>query len=155
MTFIGLSDETVKDSNVENNGFYPDISIGYIQDLYRIPSEFETSMVKNQLQLSMAWANAQLEDWTDLQREAGYTQLSELPADMIGSDSAKVLQYKHAVCSHAKAALLPQYDSMVRAKSSSSEDVDDVQNKADAFLQSARSALAALQEKTAVLVEAM
>lgn len=156
MSFVGLSDEKVEDMTVVNDGFYPDISVGHLQEFYRIPSEFESAMVRNQLQLSIAWANDQLRTWKAEQIEAGNATLKDIPADVIGGETSKELHYKHAVCCHAKAKLLPQYESMVRAKSASrSSDVEDVETQADKFLENARIALAALQSKSTISVEAM
>ena len=157
MSFLGLPDEKVENMPVENDGFFPDLSVGYIQEMYRIPSEFESGLVKNQLQLSIAWANSQLVSWKAEQVEAGYETLKDVPpADQIGGDTVKELHYRHAVCCHAKAELLPQYDSMIRAKSASrANDVEDVETQADKFMQNARIALAALQGKSTICAEAM
>ncbi|HAS89840.1 MAG TPA: head protein [Desulfovibrio sp.] len=156
MTFLGLPDEKVADVNVENDGFFPDISVGHIQEIYRIPAEFESGLVKNQLQLSIAWANAQLVSWKAEQVAAGYETLKAIPAGIIGEDTEKELHYKHAVCSHAKAELLPQYESMIRAKSANRKsDVEGVETQADDFMKKAQTALAALQGKSTIAVEAM
>lgn len=158
-SFLGLPDEEVENTeslNVENYGFFPDISVGHIQEFYRVPAEFESGLVRNQIQLSIAWANSQLVSWKAEQVAAGYETLQDVPAGLIGGETEKELHYKHAVCCHAKAQLLPQYESMVRAKSASrASDVEDVETQADKFMQAAGIALAALQGKSTIAVEAM
>ena len=156
MSFIGLTDEKVENLNVENDGFFPDISVGYIQEMYRVPAEFESGLVRNQIQLSIAWANSQLVSWKAEQVAAGYETLKDITTGLIGGDTIKELHYRHAVCCHAKAQLLPQYESMVRSKSASrAADVEDVETQADKFMQNARIALAALQGKSTICAEAM
>lgn len=153
-SFVGLPDENVDDLNVVNGAFYPDISVGYIQEFYRIPSEFESGMVRNQLQLSMAWANEQLTEWKAAQVAAGHETLKAIPCEVIGGDTTKELHYKQAVCCHAKAMLLPRYESMVRAKSASrSEDIEDLKSSVDQNLQLSRVALSALQGKSTIMVD--
>ncbi|MBI9109901.1 head completion/stabilization protein [Maridesulfovibrio ferrireducens] len=154
--FSGLTDE-VKDEEIQNESFYPGISVSHFHDCYRVPAEYELEMVKTHLKLAIAWANSQLETFKAEKEAEGITALVDIIAPMIGGETTKIIHYKHAVCCRAKGSLIHQYKTMVQAKGASSRigDAVEAESQESLFYQYASAAIADLQGKISIMVEAL
>lgn len=96
MSFTGKPD-TFLNTEITNDGFYPDIKLGELQRFYRVPAEYKNDVIEHHTRLAISDCNAQLAvkkaEWVAL----GHTMLEQVDAAMIGDELTKVEQYKRAV----------------------------------------------------------
>lgn len=111
---------TKLDIEIGNNGFFPSLNLGDLQERYRIPSEYRQHTIGAQTVAALIEVNRALNpklcDWQQL----GYESLHAVPACELGIPGEAdhihelVELYKTAVFARAKAKLLRQYPSMNR-----------------------------------------
>lgn len=113
MSFTGKP-QTFLNTNVANDGFFPDLNLGDLQKVYRIPAEYTQEMVITHLQLAMSDCNHMLavkrHEWKGL----GFDTLQAVADNEVGIDVMFVHQYKRAVFMRAKGLLLMQFATMNR-----------------------------------------
>jgi len=113
MSWTGYEETTLAEE-IENNGFFPDLSLGdFIRD-YRIPVEYEQESLKHHLTMSMLDVNKQLKTRVELWTQSGADTLSEVEQETLGSVKALVEHYKRACFTSAKARMLKLFESMVQ-----------------------------------------
>ena len=102
MESLDLSDDT--DTIIENNGFFPDLSVIYFKKRFRI-TVAELDVICQNLESAMYEKNAELRDWVCTQQRQGWQDLESL--------LVQYPEYKHyyntAVYAYAKALLLQQH----------------------------------------------
>jgi len=120
---MGFSGTTGTSSNitVKNDGWFPDLAVKDLQDIYRLPTEYADGLLVEGLQIAMAWANRQLKEWKAKQVEDGAKSLDEVKADKLGEVSILFLQYRRAVFSRAKAYLLKHFPTVNRRDNAENE----------------------------------
>lgn len=113
MSFTGKP-QTFLTTEIINDGFFPDLSLGELQKVYRIPAEYQQDMVEAHLCLAMSDCNAQLavkrQEWIGL----GFETLQAVADQEVGIDVMFVHQYKRAVFMRAKGLMLMQFATLNR-----------------------------------------
>lgn len=116
MSFSGKPTNLVEQA-IENDGFWPDLSVAEFQKGYRLPAEFLVELLADGLACAMAEVNIDLTRAKDVLQKAGISVL-ENAADTLTvagwGYANKVSQYKRAVYCRAKANLLPQFATVNR-----------------------------------------
>jgi len=111
MGFTGKSDEFLN-RTITNIDFYPDLSLGVFQEVYRIPTSYTEDLVVSKISLSIAEINHSLSqkkiDW----EAESFNALDETTSVEIGGINEAVLFYERAVYCKAKALCLMEYKSI-------------------------------------------
>jgi hypothetical protein len=101
---------------IENDGFWPSLSIGDLLNKYRIPAEYADDTIKTGLMMAMIRVNDALDEVKAAIVALGFATLADYASvnhtRTVGGINALQLQYEHAVFARAKAGLLKQFNSM-------------------------------------------
>lgn len=152
MSFTGKPTNYLQTS-VKNNGFFPDLSLGDFQKLYRVPAEYQQEKVEHLLRLAMLDVNGELADQEETWKAAGHTTLADVPGEMLGTVSAKVEQYQRAVFSSACAKAFEQFATITRREIGENQAKESEQT-ADLYLTESNRAVRYLKQiQTKITVE--
>ena len=130
MAFTGKAQEYLE-TTIENDGFFPDLSLGVFQNVYRVPVEIAEEKVVEELSTAMLHVNIKLEeqvlDWTT----AGNETLESVGQYLIQ-------HYFMAVYNFAKANLLNDVETFTRRDKARQidEDLDRTLQRLNARYQS-------------------
>lgn len=113
MSFTGKPD-TFLQTEIRNDGFYPDIKLGELQRFYRVPTEYKQDVIEHHTRLAISDCNEQLVVKKAQWNLQGFTMLEQVDAAAIGEELAKVEQYKRAVFCRAVGLLLMAFATMNR-----------------------------------------
>lgn len=113
MSFTGR-DDAFLDTEITNDGFFPDLVIGDLQKTYRIPASAPEETVTHQLKVAMARVNDELAAFKAAWIEQGYNTLSLAEASPANAGKKLAELYKMAVYSFAKAELLEDFETFTR-----------------------------------------
>ena len=111
---------TKLDIEIGNNGFFPALNLGDLQERYRISSDYRQHTIGAQTVAAIIEVNRALNQKLCEWQRAGYDVLAAVPAaelgipDQPGHIHELVELYTTAVFARAKAKLLRQYPSMNR-----------------------------------------
>lgn len=106
---------TVRPSTkISNDGFFTELSIAEFADGYGLPAEMANEIIEQYLLSAMDRVNTALDSFKSESDANGFNKLEDVLASQLGGVSAKVIQYKQAVYSAAKADLLRADISMDR-----------------------------------------
>ena len=135
---------------VKNGAFWPDLELGEFQEQYRIPAEYREETILHQLILATVEVNQQLNDERCRWVRDGWESLQAVPDEEIGSVEAlipiRVVLYKQAVYTAAKAKLMQHYASMNRRDKAEHEGRD--QDTVDGLLAMSERAVNLLRGRT-------
>lgn len=112
MSFNALHQQPYSTRIITGGVFWPDISVGAFQRMYRLPQEYAEDLVEDHLALARLWTMRQLDAWRSEQQEAGYAHLDEVP--LFGSTGEATRLFLRAVFCHAKGLLLAQFATIER-----------------------------------------
>lgn len=113
MSFTGKTDSYLE-ITLENNGFFPDLSLGNFQRLYRVPTEYHQEKVEHHLRLAMLDTNEDLFDQQDAWMTDGHATLGAVSAETLGGENVLVEQYRRAVFCRATANLFGEFATVTR-----------------------------------------
>lgn len=113
VSFSGKSDHYLT-TTLENNGFFPDLVLGDLQRMYRVPAEYDQAKVEHLLRLAMIDVNDSLAEQQDTWQRAGLSTLAEVPAPIIGGKHALLVQYQRAVFALVTAMAFRQFATVTR-----------------------------------------
>ncbi|WP_419737416.1 head completion/stabilization protein [Pseudomonas sp. COR18] len=150
MSFSGRT-STVVDQTIENNGFWPDLSLAEYQKAYRLPGEYLGETLVTQLTIAMAEVN---EDLRVLQgRWQGLGMQSVATADplLLPERKFKVELYKRAVYCRAKSTALTDFATVSRREVAENTG-KEAPERAETFLAFSQSAIRALQGRGRITV---
>ena len=95
---------------VTNAPWFPDLNPAAVRDACRLDGTITTARLLPALKAAMLSVNAELEQYRlEQQSRWGYTSLAEVPAPMVGGESAQVLRYQRAVHACLQADLAEAY----------------------------------------------
>lgn len=153
MSFTGKS-PTYADQQIENDGFWPDLSVAKFQKAYRLPGEYLGEMLAADVRMAMGEVNDDLADCKDRCQAAGAVTLADVPAKFLRKCTDPAATYARAVYCRAKASLLTQYATVNRRESA--ENVGkELPERSETFLAFSQAAVRSLQGRgriTAVLL---
>ncbi len=116
MSFSGKP-TTLVDQAIENDGFWPDLSVAEFQKGYRLPAEYLSELLADGITFAMGEVNVDLAkrkaDW----QVAGVTSVESADPMVLPERTFHVATYKRAVYCRAKAYLLQQFATVNRRES--------------------------------------
>lgn len=113
MSFSGRDDEFLE-ATISNDGFFPNLSLGDLQKIYRIPASAPQETVEHQLTIAMAQVNSELVDYKAAWVIKGFTTLAFAQESPEADGQKLVSVYKMAVFNWAKAELLEDFETFSR-----------------------------------------
>ena len=143
MSFSGKPTTFVEQA-IENDGFWPNLSVSEFQKGYRLPAEYLVELLVADLTTAMVEVNQDLD-----RRKAAL-----LADGVTAPDTAQAATYKRAVYCRAKASLLPQFATVTRRESAENTG-KELPERAETFLAFSQQAVRTLQGRgriTAVLL---
>ena len=146
MSFSGKP-STVVDQVIENNGFWPDLSLAEYQKAYRLPGEYLSETLITHLSIAMGEVNQDLARVEAAIKAAGVTNLEAeaSPHTVQGWGYAnKVDLYRRAVYCRAKATALTDFATVTRREVAENTG-KEAPERADTYLALSQQALRMLQ----------
>ena len=100
MSFVATARPPVATAEppVSNDPWFPEMEPAAVRDACRLDGTITTARLLPALKAAMLSVNAELEQYRLEQRSRwGYNALADVPAPMVGGESAQVLRYRRAV----------------------------------------------------------
>lgn len=107
-------DNSFLTTEISNDGFWPDLSLGELQRIYRVPTSSPVETITHQLTLAMVDVNRQLNDLKIHWQKSGFTTLSEVEDSPLYAPQKPTTLYKTAVFMWCKAELLEDFETFTR-----------------------------------------
>lgn len=153
MSFSGKSNNLV-DQDIENDGFWPNLSVAEFQKGYRLPGEYLGEMLVADLTMAMGEVNTDLAKCKARWQSAGVTSVESADPVVLPERTFQAATYKRAVYCRAKASLLTQFATVTRRESAENTGKEAPERR-ETFLEFSQQAVRALQGRgriTAVLL---
>ena len=156
MSFSGKP-TTLVDQDIENDGFWPGLSVSEFQKGYRLPAEYLGEMLVADLTMAMIEVNTDLATVKSILQSTGVSSLEAAAGASTPAEWAyahKVMLYKRAVYARAKASLLTQFATVTRRESAENTG-KELPERSETFLAYSQAAVRSLQGRgrmTAVLL---
>ena len=141
------SDEPV----IKNTFFFPDIDPKRVRSLMRLEQTVAPARLREAIKTGMAETNAELFDYREQQRAAGFSLLADVPADDLDGESLRVFYYHRAVCSMATATLYERYRG-ADASAKGDKKADSIDSTIDELWRDMRWAVSRIQDKPRCIV---
>jgi hypothetical protein len=143
MSFSGKP-TTFVDQAIENDGFWPDLSVAEFQKGYRLPAEYLGEMLAADLITAMVEINTDLAKRKTAWQAVGITQLETADSAVLSECFFKTELYKRAVYCRAKASLLTQFATVTRRESAENTG-KELPERSETFLAFSQAAVRSLQ----------
>ncbi|UZD95737.1 head completion/stabilization protein [Pseudomonas corrugata] len=153
MSFSGKPTTFVEQA-IENDGFWPDLSVAEFQKGYRLPAEYLVDMLVADLATAMIEVNHDLAKRKSQWQNVGVTTVESADTTVLPERTFHAATYKRAVYCRAKASLLSQFASVFRRESAVNLGKEEPERK-ETFLEFSQQAVRSLQGRgriTAVLL---
>ncbi|AAZ34762.1 head completion/stabilization protein [Pseudomonas savastanoi pv. phaseolicola] len=143
MSFSGKPTTFVEQA-IENDGFWPDLSVTEFQKGYRLPAEYLVEMLAADLTMAMVEVNTDLAKLKARWQGAGVSNVESADTTILPERTFQAATYKRAVYSRAKASLLTQFATVNRRESA--ENVGkELPERSETFLAFSQAAVRSLQ----------
>ncbi|MBR7777362.1 head completion/stabilization protein [Undibacterium rugosum] len=110
MSFIATpSTGTPQQDIISNDGFFPDVDLHVMRDKTRIDGTVTDDRLIDATVAAIIHVNDQLSGFRQTQINAGYTNMTEVPAQHVNKSSVLIAHYFRAVYCTAKADLIERY----------------------------------------------
>ena len=116
MSFSGKPTTTVELA-IENDGFWPNLSMAEFQNGYRLPAEYLVDMLTAELTTAMIEVNRDLAELKARWQGAGVSRVESADTTVLPERTFQAQTYKRAVYCRAKASLLTQFATVIRRES--------------------------------------
>ncbi|MGK0735865.1 head completion/stabilization protein [Yokenella regensburgei] len=136
---------------IKNTFFFPDVDPKRVRELMRLEQTVSPARLRNAIKTGMAETNAELYDYRARQMAAGFTQLTDVPAEEIDGENQRVFHYLSAVTAMATATLYERYRG-VEATGKGDKKADSVETTIDDLWRDMRWSVARLQDKPRCIV---
>lgn len=146
MSFSGKP-TTFVDQAIENDGFWPDLSVAEFQKGYRLPAEHLVEMLVTELTTAMIEVNTDLATVKSILQVSGVSNLEAVAGVATPAEwgyAYKVMLYKRAVYTRAKASLLTQFATVTRRESAENTG-KELPERSETFLAFSQAAVRSLQ----------
>jgi len=153
MSFSGKPTTFVEQA-IENDGFWPDLSVAEFQKGYRLPAEYLVDMLAAELTTAMTEVNRDLAKRKGQWQNVGVTTVESADTTVLPERTFHVATYKRAVYCRAKASLLTQFATVTRRESAENTG-KELPDRGETFLEFSQQAVRSLQGRgriTAVLL---
>ena len=151
MSFSGKP-STVVDQTIENNGFWPNLSLAEYQKAYRLPGEYLSDTLVTHLNIALGEVNQDLVRVEAAIKAAGVTNLEAEanPNTVQGWGYAnKVALYRRAVYCRAKATALTDFATVTRREVAENTG-KEAPERADTYLAFSQAAVRTLQGRSRI-----
>lgn len=148
-TFLPANGATSEDRTVENDGWFPDLTVADCSAGVGVASQHSTDRVAAELLSAMIETNASLAEW---RAEQSAASLATVPAPAYGGVSEKVTLYARAVFCLVRARMIEvtrEHDATAKGH----ERADLTETNAPYWRQASQEALARLTGRTRTVVE--
>ncbi|OSR65276.1 head completion/stabilization protein [Pseudomonas syringae] len=143
MSFSGKPTTFVEQA-IENDGFWPNLSVAEFQKGYRLPAEYLVEMLAADLNMAMVEVNTDLAKLKARWQGAGVSNVESADTTVLPERTFQAATYKRAVYSRAKASLLTQFATVNRRESA--ENVGkELPERSETFLAFSQAAVRSLQ----------
>ncbi|WP_122521606.1 MULTISPECIES: head completion/stabilization protein [Pseudomonas] len=150
MSFSGKPTVLV-DERIQNDGFWPDLSIAEFQKGYRLPAEYLVEMLTADLTMAMVEVNTDLAKLKARWQGAGVSNVESADTTVLPERTFQAATYKRAVYSRAKASLLTQFATVNRRESA--ENIGkELPERSETFLAFSQAAVRSLQGRGRITV---
>lgn len=139
---------------IENDGFWPNLSVAEFQKGYRLPAEYLVDMLATDLDTAMHEVNLDLARLKARWQAAGVSHVETADSTVLPERTYQAQLYKRAVYTRAKASLLTQFATVTR-RAEAENAGKQAPEQIDTFLEFSQQAVRALQGRgrmTAVLL---
>ena len=143
MSFSGKPTTFVEQA-IENDGFWPNLSLAEFQKGYRLPAEYLVDMLATDLTTAMIEVNKDLAKRKSQWQSVGIASVESADPTVLQERTFHAATYKRAVYCRAKASLLPQFASVVRRESAENLGKEEPERK-ETFLEFSQQAVRSLQ----------
>lgn len=153
MSFSGKL-TTFVEQTIENDGFWPNLSLAEFQKGYRLPAEYLVDMLATDLTMAMVEVNADLAKLKAQWSVAGVSSVESADPTVLQERTFHAATYKRAVYCRAKASLLTQFATVTRRESAENTG-KELPERGETFLEFSQQAVRSLQGRgriTAVLL---
>ncbi|MBB2884450.1 MULTISPECIES: head completion/stabilization protein [Pseudomonas] len=153
MSFSGKPTTFVEQA-IENDGFWPNLSLAEFQKGYRLPAEYLVEMLVTDLTTAMIEVNGDLAKRKSQWQNAGVTVVESADPMVLPERTFHAATYKRAVYCRAKASLLTQFATVNRRESAENTG-KELPERGETFLEFSQQAVRSLQGRgriTAVLL---
>ncbi|PAU55216.1 head completion/stabilization protein [Pseudomonas sp. PICF141] len=143
MSFSGKPTTFVEQA-IENDGFWPDLSLAEFQKGYRLPAEYLVDMLATDLTTAMIEVNCDLAKRKAAWQNAGVTTVESADPMVLPERTFHAATYKRAVYCRAKASLLTQFATVTRRESAENTG-KELPERGETFLEFSQQAVRSLQ----------
>jgi hypothetical protein len=143
MSFSGKPTTFVEQA-IENDGFWPDLSVAEFQKGYRLPAEYLVDMLVTDLTMAMIEVNHDLAKRKSQWQNVGVTTVESADTTVLPERTFHVATYKRAVYCRAKASLLTQFATVTRRESAENTG-KELPERGETFLEFSQQAVRSLQ----------
>ena len=143
MSFSG-NPTTFVERQIENDGFWPDLSLTEFQKAYRLPGEYLVETLVVGLISAMTEVNADLAKCKSKWQAAGVSCLKSADPMVLPERTFQAETYKRAVYCRAKASLLPQFATVTRRESAENTGKEEPERR-ETFLAFSQASVRSLQ----------
>lgn len=146
MSFSGKPTSIVELA-IENDGFWPNLSVSEFQKGYRLPAEFLGELLTDALSIAMTEVNVDLATVKAVLQDNGVSSLTSAAGVATPASwgyAHRVMLYKRAVYCRAKASALQQFPTVTRRESAENTG-KEAPEREDTFLAFSQQAVRALQ----------
>lgn len=143
MSFSGKP-TTFVEQIIENDGFWPDLSVTEFQKGYRLPAEYLVDMLAAELTTAMIEVNTDLAKKKAQWQGAGVLSVESADTTVLPERTFQAAQYKRAVYARAKASLLTQFATVTR-RDSAENTGKELPERGETFLEFSQQAVRSLQ----------
>ncbi|AZC59944.1 putative head completion/stabilization protein [Pseudomonas chlororaphis subsp. piscium] len=148
MSFSGRTN-TVVDQTIENNGFWPDLSLAEFQKAYRLPGELLTELLVTHLNMAMYAVNRDLQRLATSWQSLGVTNVATADPLLLPERSHQVNLYKRAAYCRAKGTVLTDFATVTRREVAENTG-KEAPERAEQFLEFSQQAVRALQGRSRI-----
>jgi hypothetical protein len=143
MSFSGKP-TTLVEQIIENDGFWPNLSVLEFQKGYRLPAEYLGEMLAADLSMAMVEVNTDLATLKARWQGAGVSEVESADTTILPERTHQTATYKRAVYCRAKASLLTQFATVNRRESA--ENIGkELPERSETFLAFSQAAVRSLQ----------
>ena len=153
MSFSGKPTTFVEQA-IENDGFWPNLSLAEFQKGYRLPAEYLVDMLVTDLTTAMIEVNRDLAKLKGQWQNAGVTSVESADPMVLPERTFHAATYKRAAYCRAKASLLTQFATVTRRESAENTG-KELPERGETFLEFSQQSVRSLQGRgriTAVLL---
>ena len=151
MSFSGKP-TTFVEQIIENDGFWPNLSVAEFQKGYRLPAEYLGEMLAADLTMAMFEVNTDLAQLKARWQDAGVSSVESADTTILPERTYQAATYKRAVYTRAKASLLIQFATVNRREAA--ENIGkELPERSETFVALSQAAVRSLQGRGRMTAE--